>query len=189
VPTHNIVFYDTSPVAKFSTSPGGFYTYSGPSTADGTATITDPGTGIDGETLEDDNGGGSSETATADVTIGGFTSTGSNVDAEVGWLVRDTDTNETFRIVSLDVEDGPAEGDYLLSERPLIVGRSYETLAYDVSPDASEGGPAFRYAEQSGFPSGAVCFTAGSAIKPLCAKAGNTDRAWSTTRGLYPPVI
>jgi len=147
MPTYDVVFYGVDPQSIFSTNVGSFNTYFGPTTADGTATITDTQGGIGGLTLTDDDSG--NESARADVTIGGNSSTNSNVDAERAWTIRDTVTGETFQIVEFDVENGAAAGDYLLSEKPLIVGRSYEILAYDSNPNSSD--PNFTYTDQSGF--------------------------------------
>ena len=131
----NIRFYNFNPVGNFSTTVGGTTAYSGPATAVGKANITDNEFGVQGYTLDDDNNGG--ETATATVTRGALTSTNTTVDAENAWLLRDTVTGETFNIISFDVENGAASGMYLISEVPLVVGRSYETLAYDSNPDAT----------------------------------------------------
>ena len=146
----DVVFYSQNPRGIFSEVIGGTTTYTGLADPEGVATITDNGTGIDGLTLEDDNAG---ENATATVTIGGNTSTGATVDNEAGWTVRDTVTGEIFEIVEFEVETGAAAGVYLLSERPLVPGRSYETMAFDVIPDASTNDPVFTYNSQVGFES------------------------------------
>jgi len=143
--TYDVNFYDTDPVGLVPTGTGSTFTWTGAATADGTATITDNETGIQGTTLDDDSSGG--ETATADVTVGGNTSTGSDVDAERVWTVQDTVTGGIFQIVEFDVEDGPAAGDYTLSEQELVVGRTYEVLAYDSNPNAAGGDAAFSYVD------------------------------------------
>ncbi len=148
MPVYDVLFYDQNPRGIFSETVGGTTTYSGPATADGSATITDNQTGIEGQTLDDDN---ASENATADVSIGGLTSTGANVDAEAAWTLRDTVTGEIFQIVEFEVESGGAIGTYLLSEKPLVSGRSYETLEFDNIPDVTVDGLGYTYAQSSGF--------------------------------------
>jgi len=142
---YEVKFYNIDPGALLPTSTGGSFAWSGPATAEGTATITDNEFGIEGLTLDDDSRGG--ETATADVSLGGMTSTGSTVDAEAVWTVRDSVTGETFEIAQLQVERGDAAGFYTLSEQPLIEGRSYEILEYDSNSDASRGDIAFSYSD------------------------------------------
>jgi hypothetical protein len=139
----NIHFYDIDPFGVFSTTTGETANYTGPALATGTAAITDNEQGIEGLTLDDDNAG--RETATADVTIGGLTSTGSNVDAERTWTLLDTVTGQTFQIIAFDVENGAASGMYLVSEIPLVAGRGYQTLAYDSNPNAAAGDPVLTY--------------------------------------------
>ena len=139
----DIFFYDVDPASIFSTTTGATSTYTGPATADGTAEITDNETGIQGLTLDDDNAGG--ETATADVTIGGLTSTASTVDAEATWTVLDTVTGQTFQIIQFEVETGSAAGMYLISEIPLVSGRDYDIIDYNSNPDASAGDPVLTY--------------------------------------------
>ncbi|MTJ03357.1 MAG: type I secretion protein [Sediminimonas qiaohouensis] len=135
-------FYDIDPRGVFSTSTGGTATYTGPADAEGTLTIYDGGSGADGQILTDDNRG--EWNTTADVSVNGNTSIGSDADAELGWTLRDTVTGETFNVVQLDIEDGDARGNYLLSEQPLVVGRTYETLNYDTMPELGDG-TAFSY--------------------------------------------
>ncbi len=144
----DVVFYDQAPNGIFSQTVGGTTTFTGSATPEGNATITDNQTGTEGTTLDDYH---ASETATADVSVGGLTSTGSPVDGVAAWTLRDTVTGEIFDIVEFDVENGGAAGAYLLSERPLVPGRSYETLTYDSLPDATQGDPAFTYIQQTGF--------------------------------------
>ena len=144
----NIRFYDFNPRDVFGTGGGiigDTIVYVGPLTASGIATITDNGSSDDsGLTLEDDGRG---EEATADVTIGGQTSTTSDVDAEDGWTLRDTVTNQEFQVVRFQVEDGDASGSYTISEVPLIPGRSYEITAYDNNPDGAGTDPVLSYAD------------------------------------------
>lgn len=121
----------------------GTFAWTGPVAPEGTAVIYDNEPGIEGQTLDDDSAG--DETATADVTLGALVSIGSDVDAEESWLVRDLSTGEEFVIVRFDVEDGPASGDYTLSERPLDPTTTYEILEYDSNPDVTDGDPAYRY--------------------------------------------
>ncbi len=143
--TYTFRFYNADPYLIFSRSNGGSATYTGPADAEGTAVITDNGTGAAGAVLDDDN---ATETATADVTIGGNSSTGSSVDAEEGWTLRDTVTGQTFQVVTFEVENGAAAGYYLLSEIPLVAGRSYQTVNYDNNPNANTSGdPVFSYAD------------------------------------------
>lgn len=143
MPTYSgLTFYDIDPRSVFSTSVGGTATYNGPADADGTLTVYDAGTGADGLILTDDNRG--ERDTTADASINGNTSTGTTADAELGWTLRDTVTGETFNVVQLDIEGGDARGNYTLSEQPLVVGRTYETLNYDTMPELGDG-TAFTY--------------------------------------------
>jgi hypothetical protein len=137
-------FYDIDPRWVFSTSTGGTATYTGPAEATGTLTIYDAGSGADGEVLTDDNRG--EDGTTADASVGGNTSIGSDADAERGWTLRDTVTGETFNVVELDIEDGDARGSYTLSEQPLVAGRTYETVRYDTLPQLGDGAE-FTYAD------------------------------------------
>ncbi len=142
----DIRFYNVDPNDLFSTVVGVSNTYTGPADATGVATITDNQTGTNGNTTLEDDSAGNPETATATVTVGGNTSAaGTNVDAEVVWTLRDTITGQEFQVVRFDVEGGAAAGDYLLSEVPLIVGRVYETIAYDSLPSTASGDPVFTY--------------------------------------------
>ncbi len=144
MPTYTVGFYADSPNSILPTYPGATFTWTGAPTQSGTATITDTEPGAEGETLDDDYYG---ESATADVSVGWQTSTGSNVDAERSWTVRDTNTGETFQVVELDVEDGAAAGRYTLSERPFDPDTAYEVVAYDSIPDVRNGDPVFNYDE------------------------------------------
>ncbi|MEM9063625.1 MAG: Hint domain-containing protein [Pseudomonadota bacterium] len=151
MPTVDVTFYDGEPDDNgFSTS--GTFVYTGPATAEGTATITDTGSGSSGLTLDDEG-----DDAVADVTIGGQTSLNSEIDAEKAWLIRDDVTGETFNVVEFQVEDGSASGEYTLSERPLVPGRSYTVLDYSDEPDASAGDPVFTYSEF-------VCYATGTLV-------------------------
>ena len=163
----NIQFYNTNPFNWFGTTTGATVTYGGPSTTEGVATITDNESGIEGNTLDDDSAGG--ETATADVTIGGVTSTGSTVDAEYVWTLRDTVTGQEFQVVQFQVEQGNAAGNYTLSEVPLVNGRQYEVVEINSNPNAAAGSIAFNYAEHQAFfggatPDGTVDGTAGNDV-------------------------
>ena len=142
---YNVRFYEQNPDLILSTGIGSFFTWTGSNDAIGTATITDNEAGIQGTTLDDDSNG--AETATANVTINGQTSTGTTVDAEITWTVRDTVTGEVFQVAQFDVETGNAAGFYTLSEVPLVSGRSYEVLEYNTNPDASAGDPVFSYTD------------------------------------------
>ena len=139
---YKVRFYDYNPFGNFPTGTGSTFTWSGPSDPQGFADISDPESGIQGLTLDDDSAGG--ESATADVTIGGATSTGSNVDAEAVWTLRDTVTGDVFEVAAFDVENGAAAGDYLISETPLVAGRNYEVLSYDSNPNVNAGDIAFN---------------------------------------------
>ncbi|MCK8483876.1 Hint domain-containing protein [Aliiroseovarius sp. S2029] len=139
-------FYDLNPSGVIPTGTGSTFTWTGPTTAAGMATITDNEPGIQGQTLDDDSSGGESAFGTA--TIGGDTSTGVNMDAELAWTVRDTVTGQEFEVVQLQVEGGDASGYYTLSETPFIAGRSYEIVDYDSNPNVNAGDPVFTYSEQ-----------------------------------------
>ncbi|WP_417239462.1 Hint domain-containing protein [Celeribacter halophilus] len=106
-------------------SSGDTFTYSGGGPI-GTASVTD----ADG-TLKDVGFRNSSkdETATANVTIGENTSSGSSVYANKVWTVTGPDNN-SFEIVEFVVENGDAADSYILSEQPLIDGQEYKVTAY-----------------------------------------------------------
>lgn len=146
MPTYTVKFYDLNPSGVIPTGTGDTFVWSGPTSATGTATITDNESGIQGQTLDDDNNGG--ETASGNATIGGSTSTGVNMDAELAWTVRDSITGEEFEVVQLQVEGGNADGYYTMSETPLIPGRSYEIVEYDSNPNVTAGDPVFTYDDQ-----------------------------------------
>lgn len=177
MPDHNIRFYNIAALGTFNTNVGGFTTYNGPATATGSGVVTDNGVGLEADYLSDDSAGGT-ENATGTVTVNGNTSTNSDVDAENGWTLRDTVTGEIFQVVQLEVEDGPATGVYTLSEIPLVVGRSYETLAYDNIPLATASEPAFNYADHTAsafFPDGIVNGTDGADSMALGYTDANLD--------------
>jgi Ca2+-binding RTX toxin-like protein len=145
MPTYTVGLYNTNPATVFSTGVGSTFTWSGSSSTAGTATVTDTEANNQGWTLDDDNAGG--ESAKANVTIGGNTSIGSNVDAELVWSIRDTVTGKVFEVAQLDVENGSASGNYTLSEVPLIAGRSYQVVAYSSNANVASGGPAFNFTQ------------------------------------------
>lgn len=143
--TYTIGFYDLDPAGVIPTGIGSTFTWTASDVQVGSATITDNESGIQEQTLDDDSAGG--ESATANVTINGNTSTGTTVDAELVWTVRDTVTGDEFQIIEFDVENGAAAGDYVMSELPLVTGRTYEILNYDSNPNAAAGDIAFSYAD------------------------------------------
>ena len=142
MPTYTVGLYDVDPTTIFTTAIGSTFSWSGPANPEGTATVTDNEANFEGYTLDDDNNG--AETATANVTIGGNTSTGSSVDAEQSWTIRDTVTGEEFDVSQFQVETGGATGFYTLSEHPLIAGRTYEVVAHDTNPNVAIGDPGFN---------------------------------------------
>ncbi|MGK7652146.1 hypothetical protein ACSQ76_06940 [Roseovarius sp. B08] len=139
--TYTVNFYNYNPAGNIPTGTGSTFTWGGPGTAAGRATITDNEPGIQEFTLDDDSAGG--ETATATVTLGNNTSVNTTVDAELVWTLRDTVTGQTFQVIQFDVENGAAAGLYTLSEVPLVAGRSYQVQAYDSNPNAAAGDIAF----------------------------------------------
>lgn len=141
MPIYSVNFYNNDPLFILSQTVGGLGTWTGEADPSGTATITDNETGIEGQTLDSNVAGG--ETATADVAVGGATSTGAAIYAEESWTLTDTVTGEVFNVITLRIDSGGATGYYTLSEIPLVVGRSYETLEFDVDPDVTTGDPAF----------------------------------------------
>ncbi len=138
-----IKFYAVDPATIFSFGVGNYSTYSGPASAAGMAVITDNEPGIEGLTLDDDNNG--NESATATVQLGPLTSTNSSVDAELVWTLRDTVTGQTFQVAQFEVEQGAATGNYLISEVPLVTGRSYQVMQFNSNPDVLAGDPVFSY--------------------------------------------
>jgi len=143
MPTHNVKLYDVDPYSLFSQTIGGTANYTGPSTTSGTAAITDNGTGADGQHLDDENGG----TVPVSVSINGGPAEASNSYATESWTLRDTVTGKEFQLVTFHVNSGSYSGYYTLSEVPLIAGRSYETLTFDATPEASIGDASFAYAD------------------------------------------
>jgi Ca2+-binding RTX toxin-like protein len=141
MPTYTVSVYNSDPLFILSQTLGGVASWTGEADPSGSATITDTETGIEGQTLDSNAAGG--ESATADITIGGNSSTGTAVYAEESWTLRDTVTSETFNIITLRVDSGGATGYYTLSEIPLVAGRSYETLEFNTDPDVLSGDPAF----------------------------------------------
>ena len=141
MPTYTVNIYNNDPLFILSRTIGGTDTWTGEATPSGTATITDNEPGVQGQTIDSDAAGG--ESATADVTVGGSTSTGAPIYAEESWTLRDTVTGDTFEVITFRVDSGGATGYYTLSELPLVVGRSYETLDYDTNPNVLAGDPAF----------------------------------------------
>jgi hypothetical protein len=142
MPTYTVRVYDTDPLGILSGTIGGFGNWSGEEPPTGTATITDNEAGIEGQTIDSDAAGG--ESATANITVGGNSSTGAPVYAEESWTLRDTVTGEVFNVITLRVDAGGATGYYTVSEVPLVAGRSYETLDYSTDPDVNAGDPAFN---------------------------------------------
>ncbi len=140
---YDVNVYNFDPNFTFSLTVGGSIVYGGPANSTGTASITDNGSGTAGLTLEDNTSG---ETATADVTIDGNTSTGVAVSAEEAWTLLDTTTGQTFQLVTFHVESGPAAGYFTLSELPLVPGHTFQTLQFDTDPDVDAGDPVFTYA-------------------------------------------
>ncbi|MBW6416868.1 Hint domain-containing protein [Celeribacter sp. PS-C1] len=157
MPVYDLEVYNFNPTGVFSTTAGATFIYTGGAPT-GTATVTDSNT-----ILTDDSAGGSyTETASANVTIGGNTSIGSDVDAELVWTVTDLTTGETFQVIQLDVESGNASGYYTVSEQPLIDGHEYQIVSYNSNPGSSSGtAPSFSYADYVSYPDGIVSGTDG----------------------------
>lgn len=141
----DVRIYEFDPLNVFSTTVGGSIVYNGPTTPQGTATITDTTGGTnDGAFLEDT----SVESATATTVLNGVTdAAGAPVYAEETWTLLDATTGQSFQLSTFRVSSGPNTGYYTLSEVPLVVGRSYQTTAYDDAPDAGLGDPVFAYAD------------------------------------------
>ena len=140
----DVKIYEFDPLGVFSETIGGTVTYGGPGTPDGTATITDTGSGLNGLVLD----GGAGETATATTTLNGVTdSAGSDVYAAESWTLLDQTTGQQFQVVTFQVASGVNAGYYTLSEVPLVPGRTYQTVSFDSQPDASAGEAAFSYAD------------------------------------------
>lgn len=145
MPTYTVGVYNFDPYFTFSQTVGGTYTYAEENFSSGTATITDNQVGGGGDTTLEGNANG--ETATADITINGVTYTGVAVEAEESWTLEDQTTGETFQMVTLRFNDGGGSQYFTVSERPLIPGRTYETVEFDLEPDADGGSPVFTYSE------------------------------------------
>lgn len=142
MPTYTVSIYNNDPLFILSTTISGSGNWTGEATPSGTATITDTEAGIQGLTLDSNVAGG--ETATADVTVGGSTSTGASIYAEESWTLSDSVTGDIFNVITFRVDAGPATGYYTLSEIPLVNGRSYQTIDYNTDPDVTAGDPAFN---------------------------------------------
>ncbi|WP_417261627.1 Hint domain-containing protein [Celeribacter sp.] len=161
MPVYELEVYNFNPSGVFSTTTGSRFTYSGGGPT-GTAAVTD-----NNAVLTDDSAGGSyGETATANVSIGGNSSTNADVDAERVWTVTDLNTGETFQVIQFQVEDGDASGYYTVSEQPLIDGHQYQTVNYNSNPGSSNGtAPSFSYADYistAELPDGVVSGTDGN---------------------------
>lgn len=140
MPTNTLLrFYAENPVGILNTTVGGTSVWTGPAAATGVAQVNDPDEGADGDFLGDEFAG---ENATADVTVGGVTTFGANIESEESWLLRDTITGELIRVVELNVN--VEEANYTLTSAPLVQGRVYETVEYDPSVTIAEG-VAFLY--------------------------------------------
>lgn len=139
MPTYSLNFINADPFFILSTTPGNTATWSGPSTADGIAVITDNNTGADGLVL--DRVG---ESATADLTLGATSVSGVTVSALEAWTLENTTTGEIFQVVTFFVPGGSPGTYFTLSEVPLVNGQSYDTLAFSNASDSSTG-PAFTY--------------------------------------------
>ena len=152
--TITVGIYESNPGAYGLPNNTSSFVFSGPASPTGTATITDNGAGASSLTLEDHMSG---EDATADVTVAGQTSTGSWVSSDTTWLIRDTVTGEEFVVVQFKVGTGDAVGNYTLSEKPLIPGRTYDTLSRTNIADAESGDAVFTYADY-------ICYASGTLI-------------------------
>ncbi len=144
--TYAVKFYNADPLYILGSSVGSTISWTGPASMAGSATITDNEAGIQGQTLDGDDGGG--ETATANVTVGGSSSTGAAVEAEEMWTLRDTVTGDEFQVATFHVLSGGASGYYTMSELALVSGRSYDVLDYNTSPNVAAGDIAFTYSDQ-----------------------------------------
>ncbi|MGR3369697.1 MAG: Hint domain-containing protein [Sagittula sp.] len=139
--TYRVEFYSFNPQGVIPTS--GSFTWTGPSTYNATASITDNEAGVQGYTLDDDSAGAESAFGTATTTSG--TSTNVSMDAEIVWTVTDSVTGQTFQVAQLEIEGGGASGFYTLSEQPMVAGRSYTVSGYDSNPDVTAGDIAFSF--------------------------------------------
>lgn len=153
MPTFNFRLYDADPFGILSQVVGGTSVWTGPGEATGTATLTDNGAGTAGETFVDDT-----ETATADVTVGAFSATGADVQAEETWILRDTITGEDITVTTVNVNNGAAY--YTITSAPLVQGRVYETVGFDDTPSEAEG-TGFNYEDYN---DGTVLGTSGDDV-------------------------
>ena len=74
MPTYTVNIYNNDPLFILSGTVGNTASWTGEANPSGTATITDNEPGLEGQTIDSSGSGG--ESATADVTVGGDTSTG-----------------------------------------------------------------------------------------------------------------
>ncbi|MDJ0821256.1 MAG: Hint domain-containing protein [Paracoccaceae bacterium] len=142
---YTVGIYNLNPTGLIPTGTGSTFVWTGSSSFDGFASITDNEAGVGGQTLDDDSAG--AERAIASITIGGNTSLASTADAEYVWTITDSVTGQTFEVVQFQIEQGPAAGLYTLSEQPLVAGRTYTVNASDSNPNAAAGDIAFTYAD------------------------------------------
>ncbi|MEP5729017.1 MAG: Hint domain-containing protein [Sulfitobacter sp.] len=140
----SVLIYEFDPLGAVNTTVGGSFTYTGAATPGGSAVIDDTQTGTNGLFLDDV----ANETAQATTVLNGTTdTTPRDIYAEEAWTLEDQVTGKVFQLITFRVDAGPNTGWYTLSEIPLVQGRSYETLTYDTTPDASAGEAAFAYAD------------------------------------------
>jgi len=156
MPTYSVNFYNSDYTRYWPNSAGNTFVYSGPTQWDGSAVITETDANTEGQTLVDDN---SSETATGDITVGGTTYSGAELDAEQQYTIRDTVTGQTFQVVQFQYESGRTTYTGTLSETQLINGRTYEVVARDTWTDLDDGDVAFAYSD---FRDGIIDGTAGN---------------------------
>ncbi|WP_417259119.1 Hint domain-containing protein [Celeribacter sp.] len=140
MPTYTIKYYDYNPNGNFPSS--GVFTYTGPSSYAGEAVITDNQSGNDGAALDDDNRG---ENATTDITLGGVSYSGVDIDAEISWTLTDPSTGQEFNVVAAEVVTGGSSTWIMLSEAPLIAGTDYTVTSYNSIPDGGTDDPGFIY--------------------------------------------
>ncbi|CTQ48841.1 Hint domain-containing protein [Jannaschia donghaensis] len=153
MPVFSFRLYDADPFGILSQTAGNIATWTGPGVAAGTAIVTDNGTGTTSQFFVDDT-----ETATADVTVGGFSATGAAVQAEETWIVRDTISGEQITVTTFNVNGGTAY--FSIASSPLVEGRAYETIQFDATPSEAEG-TAFAYEDYN---DGTVLGTAGNDV-------------------------
>ncbi|WP_179380831.1 Hint domain-containing protein [Jannaschia marina] len=153
MPTFSFRLYAADPFGILSQTAGNTATWTGPGEATGTAILTDNGGGTAQDFLVDNT-----ETATTDVTVGGFSATNASIQAEETWLVRDTITGEEITVTTFNVNNGAQY--YTISSSPLVEGRSYETISFDASPTEGEG-TGFAYEDYN---DGTVLGTAGNDV-------------------------